>query len=66
MVAPEVVAKARLESLVLVFALVLALALALSPVHVPLASVGDVEVAQVEGNCRCCHLPCLVPRGNQV
>ena len=64
MVAPEVVAKARLESLVLVFALVLALAL--SPAHVPLASVGDAEVAQVEGNRRCCHLQHLVPGSYQV
>ena len=64
MVAPEVVAKARLESLVLVFPLVLALAL--SPAHVPLASVGDAEVAQVEGNRHCCHLQRLVPEGNQV
>ena len=66
MVAPEVVAKARLESLVLVFAFVLALALALAPAHVPLASVGDAEVAQEEGNRRCCHLQRLVPGGNQV
>ena len=68
MVAPEVVAKARLESLVPVFTLVfaLALALALSPAYVPLASVGDVEVAQMEGNRRCCHLQRLVPGGNQV
>ena len=68
MVAPEAVAKAHLESPVLVFPLVLALALALtlSPAHVPLASVSDAEVAQVEGNHRCCHLQRLVPGGNQV
>ena len=64
MVASEVVAKARLESLMLVFALVLALAL--SPAHVPLASVSDAEVAQLEGNRHCCHLQRLVPGGNQV
>ena len=66
MVAPEVVAKARLESLVLVFALIFALALALSPAHVPLASVGDAELAQVAGNRRCCHQQHLVPGSYQV
>ena len=64
MVASEVVAKARLETQVLVFALVLILTL--SPAHVPLASVGDAEVAQVEGNRRCCHLQHLVPGSYQV
>ena len=66
MVAPEAeaVAKARLESSVLVIPLVLALAL--SPAHVPLASSGDAELAQVEGNRRCCHLQHLVPGSYQV